>query len=240
MKAAERSISRCRSRAQGATAHASLLTLQLQRRMLFRHRPPAHITSQPHANKHHRPQTMSHLEFKEIAALINKSRTTAINTTPLKDGDTWDIYRGNYKIHQSVTPFHILYLGANSTTESIHEAYKQSRYLVGLQVVYAASLDARHPTHLAVFKEPTKRYRARDYLASFIASELSSYTDRLTDQDPRHFIAPRVGTSKLPNPISTFLSDPTGSIGLEPGALGIVLADPGQGKTGVDPIMSIT
>jgi hypothetical protein len=77
-------------------------------------------------------------------------------------------------------------------------------------------------------------WTTREYLVSFIKEEIQTYLKKLADQAPHDYIDPHVETPsgfprKIPNPLLSFLQDPETEKGV--GKLGILLAEPGQGKT---------
>ena len=106
-------------------------------------------------------------------------------------------------------------------------------------VVFAPSLDRRHRKHRELFENQGRvkgLWNTKQYLRSFINDELDRYRERLTEERPEHYIRPRVSTpsgfvKKLPDPLESVLlgrgehdENPTG-------ILGVLLAEPGQGKT---------
>jgi hypothetical protein len=180
---------------------------------------------------------MATIEFKDIAQLLNFSRTTRIEVVPLKSRDgRWSLYRGSYNVHTSSYPFRVLYLNAAATVEDVKTASREIIDTEETHVVYPASLDklVQRRELASLLKKAKGVWTARDYLVSFIKEEVQAYSAKIADQAPRDYIDPRVETPsgfpiKTPNPLLSFLRDPQ-SEGTS-GRLGILLAEPGQGKT---------
>ena len=101
----------------------------------------------------------------------------------------------------------------------------------------AISLNDRTDAHKRLFENEAERFLTiKEYLGSFISDELNVYRDALSKYTPTYYIDPRIETPrsivrKIPNPIQTFLTDPDTSKSASDGLLGVVLAEPGQGKT---------
>jgi hypothetical protein len=182
----------------------------------------------------------SELTFKEIATLLNYSRSTRIELDPeLESPGNWALYSGEYRVHASRTRFEVLYLYARAPKEELERAASEAFEPGVTQVVYAPSLDApRHsPAHKELFQARSLGFwNTRDYLASFIQEELARYNRKLQDLAPPFFIDPLIrvptGVRRLrPNPVFSFLFDPDIGLGKDKGILALLLASPGQGKT---------
>lgn len=181
---------------------------------------------------------MEPLDFQEIAQLLNHSRTTHIDLKPVKKQENgWALYQGHYKVHTSTYPFRVLYLHSGATREAI-EAGARDAFVQGeTHVVYPPSLDDRQSRHHDLFSQTAKGYwTTKEYLASFIRDELQAYISKLEAQAPQFYIDPRVETPagfvrKIPNPLYSLLAERDPGGGKRDGALGILLAEPGQGKT---------
>jgi hypothetical protein len=178
------------------------------------------------------------IDFQDIAQLLNYSRTTSIDPSPLqaKDG-RWAIYKGTHKIHTSSLPFRVLYLYAAASQEDIKAALRALRNTEDTHIVYPQSLDRNIRTNIeiaSIRKKTQGVWTTREYLVSFIKEEIQTYLKKLADQAPHDYIDPRVETPsgfmrKIPNPLLSFLRDPETEKVV--GKLGILLAEPGQGKT---------
>lgn len=180
---------------------------------------------------------MATIEFKDIAQLLNFSRTTRIEVAPQKGRDgRWSLYRGSYNVHTSSYPFRVLYLNAAATVDDVKTASREITDTEETHVVYPASLDklVQRSDLASLLKKAKGVWTARDYLISFIKEEVQVYSAKIANQAPRDYIDPRVETPsgfprKIPNPLLSFLRDPQ-TEGTS-GRLGILLAEPGQGKT---------
>lgn len=156
---------------------------------------------------------MGSLDFREIASLINYSRTTTIDLEPLKaTSGRWALHRGQHRVHTSVYAFGVLYLQSTATLEDMRTAIRTVGDLQNTDVVYPPSL--RRPTEFAgLFAKAKGVWTTRDYLVSFIKDELDTYLKRLAALAPKFYIDPRVETPsgipiKIPNPLLSFLRDP--------------------------------
>jgi hypothetical protein len=177
---------------------------------------------------------MERLEFNEIVTLINLSGTTEIGSKPIASAPGgWDLYQAHHKVQTSSYPFHILYLHAKASRDSLDSAARQlSRGNV--HVVYASSLDERQSAHKNLFSAAHGVWSSRDYLRMQVEREIQTYLSSLKAQRPKHWVDPRIRrpenlfSAKRPNPILSFLTVEEEVPG---GRLAILLAEPGQGKT---------
>lgn len=180
---------------------------------------------------------MKYIDFTEIVRLLNHSRTTYIDPNPIQIKErSWALYQGQHQIHASSYPFRVVYYYANVSQD---ELQRSALELVNKEthVVYYPSLERhfRQNTIIAkYFKKAKGIWTAKDYLKSFIKDELQAYEKALADQVPSYYIHPRVETPSgfpinTPNPLLSFLLDPENE--KDSGKLGILLAEPGQGKT---------
>jgi hypothetical protein len=183
---------------------------------------------------------MKALDFAEVVDLINRSRTTEIDINPIvSEKGKWSLFKGINKVPNFSYPFHILYLYSDFAKESINRAIQSITIPKSTQVVYAPSVK---DTYIFDFKQAVKRNKRdpsgvldlKTYLSSFIQDQMRSYTDKLKNIKPQFFIDPFYDTpakikAKYPNPLSLFFTDNTEDV--KDGALAILLAEPGQGKT---------
>lgn len=176
-------------------------------------------------------------DFREIAELLNSSRAVSITTDPVVgQKGKWGLYHGEYRVHVQRVPFEILYLHADATNESLMEAERRAFTPNRTQVVYANSLDSRrHRFHAELFERRAKGFwTTKEYLASFIREELDTYLSRIRGLAPELYIDPQVETpagtkGKIPNPLLGYLKHPFSEMSAE--GIGVLLGDPGQGKT---------
>ena len=177
------------------------------------------------------------LTFPEIARLISSTNKTEIQPTPLHASAGAFLYSGVDKNRRSHDPFQVLYLAPNCTKNGIDDARRAAqRTQKPTEVVYAPSLPKlNRQAYQELLQENwiVKSYNTREYLLSFIKSELENYQERLSEIEPTHYIQPRVKTPsgvrrKLPDPLESILVRDDGD--KSPG-IGILLAEPGQGKT---------
>jgi hypothetical protein len=101
--------------------------------------------------------------------------------------------------------------------------------------VYVPTLDARMNAHHDLFARTANGFwTVKQYLSSFAKDELDRYITTLKAQKPQFYIDPQVEVPagvprKTPNPLLTFLREPSSSSAS--GGLSVLMAEPGQGKT---------
>jgi hypothetical protein len=179
---------------------------------------------------------MQILDFPELAELLNHSRTTHISLEPIETKENvWAIYRAQHKVHTSTYPFRILYLNSKASSEDL-ESVARAHSRRDTHVVYPPSLSQRQVIHHKLFDDAAGLWTTKEYLASFIKDELETYLSKLPAKSPEYYIDPRIETPsgfirKRPNPVLSLLVDRDLGATVVEGALGILLAEPGQGKT---------
>ncbi len=178
---------------------------------------------------------MEPLTFRELATLINHTRTTRLDLDPSRQGRGWTLYSGSHRVHAARYPFSVLYLSADATKTATEEALHDPRInRETTHVVYAPSLDNQKWIRDVLETSTGNKWNTREYLRSFMGDELKEYTNQVSEVRPKHFIDPRIEVpagfvKKTPNPVLSSLLDDAGSA--RDGMLAVVLADPGQGKT---------
>jgi hypothetical protein len=176
------------------------------------------------------------LDFEEIVRLINHSRTTSIDLAPVKSGkEGWALHSGKYRVHSSEFPFTLLSLNSRATKQSNEEAFRDAFVTGETQVVYSPSLSSRTLSHKELFEKKAKGFwTLKEYLASFLKDELQAYLEQMKELRANDFIDPRIRVPagvprRYPSPLLSFLRESEGAAAV--GALGVLLAEPGQGKT---------
>lgn len=179
---------------------------------------------------------MASIEFREVAELINCTRSTTIDlSNPQRDEGGWTFYKGETRVHLHRASYGVLALHADCTKDAMDRAFRQVFVPKETQVVYAASLGNRLKYHHELFKEAAGRWDLRSYLASFIREELEGYLGKIRGLVAADFIEPDVnlseqlGGSSDESPLYQFMAGPRADT--DAGSLAVVLADPGQGKT---------
>jgi len=182
---------------------------------------------------------MQNIDFQDVVELLNHSRTTKIELRPTKASDgKWSLYQATHKVHTAEYPFQILYLYSAASIADMRNAARELRPDEETHVVYPPSIDPRQIRRSEEIQELLRKtksfWNSKEYLLSYIRDEIQTYLRKLADQRPGDYIDPRVETPagfsrRFPNPLLSFLTDP--EMESESGKLGIVLAEPGQGKT---------
>ena len=75
-----------------------------------------------------------------------------------------------------------------------------------------------------------------DYFSSFIRAQVDNYLSKIKGLSYSNYVNPQIQisggfTKSTPNPVLNFLTDPDSASPLFRGTLGVLLAEPGQGKT---------
>lgn len=180
------------------------------------------------------------LDFLEVVELINHSRITEIDINPVKfEKGKWALFKGLNKVPNFTYPFYILYIYSDFTKESSLTAAQSIIYVNSTQVIYAPSVK---DTYLNELKNQIKNFKdlagfrnLKDYFLSFIQDQLKVYLQRIVSElEPKYYVDPPYETPsgikrKIPNPLYSFLIDNIEDI--KGGSLGVLLAEPGQGKT---------
>jgi hypothetical protein len=176
---------------------------------------------------------MSRLHFDEVAELINKSKNTQINTTPIRhEKDKWMLYSGTNKIPPFEYDFYVLYILASASKESIENAVFEIDNPEKTQVVFAQSLDSKFTSDIKsiVGTKIKNVFSTKEYLYLFIKDSLQNYSDRFA-APPKYYTVPKIQVpfgvaKKYPSPLQNFIE-----LDSNKGKLGILYAEPGQGKT---------
>ena len=179
------------------------------------------------------------LGIQDIARLINHSRTTEIDPTPRIKERGWSVHSGKHKVHESSFPFRVVYLTSNATQHDLLNAAQQLTDDNSTHVVAPATILAKHNAFISgrrLFEKAKHTWTTKEYLLSYVTEEVQKYLEKMRSLAPRYYIDPRVETPsgiprKVPNPVLSFLRGDRFESGLEEGALTVLLAEPGQGKT---------
>src|SRR6185437_3894566 len=118
---------------------------------------------------------MTPIDFRDIARLVNFSRTTRIElVATLKQEGRWSLHKAEHRIHISSAPFHILYFNASATIDDIKGAVRRTAQFAERHVVYASSLEElirNSPELKATFVGAAGFWSARGYVNSYIKEE---------------------------------------------------------------------
>jgi hypothetical protein len=181
---------------------------------------------------------MKSLAFDEVIKLINHSRVTKITEKPVEsEPNGWAIFNGINKVPHFEYDFNILYLYADIKKESLIQAKDAiaGKNASNVQIVYAQSLNKWESDIKHMFRSHVKGIRTtQEYLTQFIKDQMSVYQQKLIEIKPKDFIDPPYETPsgfkhRFPNPLLLMMSAPEDV--RHQGELGILIAEPGQGKT---------
>lgn len=175
------------------------------------------------------------LDFRDLVRVVNFSRTTEIDLEAERSSEgRWALHAARHNVLGSTFPFFILYFYADATASDVATALKKTKSRKSRHIVFAPSISdiftGKHPEIIELLQAVDRFKSTREYLASFIENELSVFTTRIRHDQPNDYEDPYVGNTilqKYPNPIYAFFTDASARAA----RLGIVLAEPGQGKT---------
>src|SRR6185437_15313467 len=141
-----------------------------------------------------------------------------------------------HRVHTSEYPFKVLYLYSGLSDHDIRLAAREVADLEENHIVYPPSLEkqVKGSSEIHWLFKKAKLWTTKEYLLSYIGDEVRTYLGKLAAQRPKDYIHPRFETPsgfqrRRPNPILAYLQDPETQA--DYGKLGILLAEPGQGKT---------
>lgn len=175
------------------------------------------------------------VDFKEVAKLINNSRVTYIDLNPIQHDDgKWALYKGVNKVPHFDYHFHILYLYEAATINSIENANSVIKTIADTtQVVFFPDLNKKFKSIelKSLFTSNVAGLRdTSEYLKSFVLNQLRAYLNKLIENVKTENFVPPIITPpngmdhKTPSPVKLFLDSTKG-------AVGVLIAEPGQGKT---------
>ena len=128
------------------------------------------------------------LDFREISALVNASKTTELELEPTEGrAGGWAMYEGRHRIRNSVYPFKVLHLLSSATRPDIGRARAISANRTDVEVVFPPSLEKKFVRLRAELAHAKGVYTYKEYLKSFIKDELDRYITALSEE-PKHFI----------------------------------------------------
>src|SRR5437762_7559547 len=175
---------------------------------------------------------MERLSFADVTRLVNLTPTTRIDPEPVVSvAGQWAIYRCANVAPGYNYPINILYLLADCRKESMPEARAAVVSPRITQVIAPNSLWARHRDSIeTVFADLRATMTVRSYLFNFLKDALEPYLNQIAGA-PQHFVrraidvsTPHEASSPRPKPLINHFYG-------EDGKLGVLLAEPGEGKT---------
>lgn len=185
---------------------------------------------------------MEQLSFLDVAKLVNRIGTIRIVEEPSNElKGQWALYQASIQVGGIKNSLCILYLMADATVESTREAKtaikKQGTPPERTQVVYPPSLKQRNPGAINAFESiAASTLELTEYFTSFILQQTENYLQKISALNFNHYVDPHIKISggfemRAANPVLNFLTDPELKSPMFNGALGVLLAEPGQGKT---------
>lgn len=183
---------------------------------------------------------METLNFSDVAQLVNRIGTIAIPVHPSsEEKGQWSLHESSVQFGGIKSDLRILYLfaDANLTGTKRAKALCKPSLKSITQVIYADSLLTRNRSLIEGYRENTaSALSLTEYFSSFIRNQTENYITKIKTLDFKDFVQPKITvsetiTKRFPNPAMSFLLDPEQSEARFNGTLGILLGEPGQGKT---------
>lgn len=184
---------------------------------------------------------MDPITFREVARLINRTGSTRINDVPTKEvKGQWALYDGNVQTGAISIELKIIYILSGAAIENTREARSILKNIAvneRAQVVLAPSLEKENPGLVKSFRQIDKNSLfLNDFLSSFIRQQVENYLSKVRNLPCTNYVDPQIQVSgtftrTTPNPVVSFLTDPEMLSPMFQGTLGVLLAEPGQGKT---------
>jgi len=184
---------------------------------------------------------MDILNFVDVARLVNRIGTITIPETPSdEDAGQWALHASTVQVGGITSQVNVLYLYADATMEGTRRARQicsKAGNRTPVQVVYADSLLKKSKTVVQSFEEKANSVLGlTEYFSSFIRTQTENYVGKVRSLDFKNYVDPHVKVAdsfarKVPNPALSYLLDPDMTGSRFTGTLGVLLGEPGQGKT---------
>jgi NACHT domain len=183
------------------------------------------------------------LTFREVARLINRAGSIRIQDSPTKEErGQWALYEAVIQTGSIQLGVRIIYVYSDASIEGTRSARtlikSQANPTLQFQVVLASSL-RKDPSLFNKFKESTNNcLYLEEFFSSFIRNQLDNYLKKVSALVFNNYVDPqievaetfKVGASGV-NPVLRFLLSPRMSSELFAREIGVLFAEPGQGKT---------
>lgn len=184
---------------------------------------------------------MEPLTIDEVVTLINRTGHTKIEKSDdTKSQSSWTRFDGRVESGGVVFYFDLIYIPSQSTADTFRDIAKTvaRKKAIQSQIVYAPSLEAKYPAQISSLKQKSeKTLSLSDFFSAYVRQQTDIYIERITSAlvhpyyvDPKVEVPASVSI-KTPNPVLSFFTDPAADHPPGPGALAVLLAEPGQGKT---------
>lgn len=172
---------------------------------------------------------MTTLTFKDIAGLLNLSRSIELNPEPVdRAAGKWTLYTGSYILPFHKDTFRVLWLDRGASAVAVEEALEKHKG-DRTHIIYPQTDGQRHFKVIQRLQREDRSFTPKAYIRRHLG-ELDQYVQQVS-QEPQYYIDPHLETprqpsTRLPNAVEAFLVEPSWN-----GTVGVLLADPGQGKT---------
>ncbi len=186
---------------------------------------------------------MEALTFREVAKLINRAGSIRIQETPIREErGQWVAHDATIQTGSIQLGVTIIYVYADATVDGTRSArsFIKSRNSSNNQVqVVLASSHRKDSSLKSRFEEGTPNcLYLEDFFSSFIRNQLDVYLRKVSALAFKNFVDPQIEVSQAfkmggsgSNPVLRFLTTPRISSGFFSREIGVLFAEPGQGKT---------
>lgn len=177
---------------------------------------------------------MEKLQFSDVTRLVNLTPSTRIDPEPVKGvRGQWALHTGENVAPGYTYPISILYLYADCTLESIRETAAAVDNPRQTQVVVPKSFwenGAKLKEMMRVLSQVRERMTVRAYLYNFLKDALVPYLATI-HRSPQIFVRRPIEGGVRPPNAPLHLNRLIYHFHPEGGNLGVLLAEPGEGKT---------
>lgn len=186
---------------------------------------------------------MEALTFREVARLINRAGSIRIQEKPiLEERGHWVAHDATIQTGSIQIGVTIIYVYADATIEGTKTArsFIKSRGSSNnqVQVVFASS-HKKDSTLKSRFEKSTSNCLYLDeFFSSFIRNQLENYLGKVSSLAFKNYVDPQIEVSSTfvmggrgHNPVLRFLTMPRDHSDLFAREIGVLFAEPGQGKT---------
>ncbi|MHB1117239.1 NACHT domain-containing protein [Sideroxydans sp.] len=185
---------------------------------------------------------MEPLTFREVAKLINRAGSIRIQESPIRDErGQWVAHDATIQTGSIQIGVTIVYVYADATVEGTRSArsFIKTRNSSNNQVqVVLASSHRKDSSLKSRFEEVTQNcLYLEDFFSSFIRNQLDVYLRKVSALAFKNYVDPQIEVSQTfkigggANPVLRFLITPRISSEVFSREIGVLFAEPGQGKT---------
>lgn len=185
---------------------------------------------------------MEALTFREVARLINRAGSIRIQEKPIREErGQWIAHDATIQSGSIQLGVIVIYVYADASVEGTQSARSFIKSYDGsntqFQVVLASS--QKDTSLKSRFEKITSNcLYLEDFFSSFIRNQLENYLSKVSSLTFKNYVDPQIEVSQTfkmgghgTNPVLRFLTTPRVPSGMFSREIGVLFAEPGQGKT---------